>query len=495
MGFHISIKEDSERMLKKLKTSPEEIFPHRYHCYLLFLVGAPDEEAMDWLMKNLVPLDSLTGKELAFGIFMKSLKIPLEISGFDDSRRKPKIAARIPIDKFRDERFSAERIIKNNIHQHIYSGDEVMAITYATDIVAREFNVTDRLPCILLLDPIPFGNIHVVHLTNSICDHLIKLLRQSIHLYINESRNKPSAFSYTTEIIQAQENLDEWESKENRLVERIEKLNSDMARLKGKDPTATGMYEILRRLTEAKTYFEKGAIRKTKIALFGTAQAKDPNKTIIKLDSHSADTILNFLESQGLLLRTCIDTIDALKYQLADNGEGEKKARINYIYENYVSILIDTKGEMNVSGNKNDVQKWIDQLHKKRDEIIQEFYRLLPDIHQIEQEIEETFINKNRSRIDTVEKELDQAGKNLKEYKVQFISIKTKLEVELDAAIRLYQKSDPVLYSSIFVKQIKSLKLDGYLSQTKIAGGRFAENIFKPDTIMKIVELLHKMTG
>jgi len=484
-------------MLRALKTSPEEIFKNRYHCYLLFLVGSSDDEAMDWLVKNVASLDSLTGPEFAFGIFMKSLKIPLEIDS-EPSRDRPKIAASIPTEGLKADNFFIERIIKNHIHQHVYNGDEVMAITYATDIVAREFKVIDKLPCMLLLDPIPFGNIHVVQLTNLVCNQLIKIIRQSIHRYSNEPQDKPNAFSYTSAILDAQNDLELWERKEESFVKRFEKLNDDLARLKGEKASETRVGHIRERLNLARLHIENGAARKAKLALFGGSFKTHNNQYNFGLDFdiNSNESILSFIEKECFVIKKCIDTIDALTGYL----EGDEmtilwKNRLRVIYIKYIVPLLGLPEGIENDIDKRKVKIWIGKLENIKIELISTFHKLLPNIEIIDKKIKEKHQRENQQLIDVVQMELDKTQVEFMDYKQNYVTRKKKLEESLEESIRLYQKNDPITFSSLFVKEVKSLKMNSYLSQTKIAGGKFAENMFKPDTILKILEFLNKMTG
>jgi hypothetical protein len=496
MGFHIKINESSERMLSTLKTSPEEIFQSRYHCYLLFLVGASDDEAMNWLVKNVVSLDSLTGAEIAFGIFMKNLRIPLETNS-EPVKGKPVIAASIPIEGFKAANTSTERIIKNHLQQHVYNGDEVVAITYATDIVAREFRVLDRLPCMLLLDPIPFGNVQVVQLTNVVCNHLINIIRRSVYKYLYEKHDKPNAFSYTSAILDAQNSLDEWEHKGELLVKRIEKMNDDLARLKGMKSSETGVDHIRGRLELARLHLAKGAARKTRIALLGGSfRNYHTSNGGLPLDNNVRSTILQFLEKECTIIKQCNDTIFALTGYL-DEGEITYlgKERLESIYAKYiVSILHLQEGEGR-DIDKAKVKRWIEQLENEKVALITRFDHLLPDIDKIEKNIQDEYQRKNYQLIDKLQSDLLKVQVELTDHTENYVAKKKQLEALLDESIRLYQKNDPVTFSSTFVKEVRSLKMDGYLSQTKFAGGKFAESIFKPDTILKILDFISKMTG
>jgi hypothetical protein len=494
MGFHIRINKTSDKLLTTLKTSPEEIFKDRYHCYLLFLVGASDDEAMDWLIKNVVSLDSLTGAEIAFGIFMKNLKIPL-FTDSDLNNRPPKIVASIPAKEL-TEGNSYEDIIKRYIHEHVYDHDEVIAITYATDIVAKEFKVIDRLPCMLLLDPIPFGTIHVVQLTNVICKHLIKIIRQSIHKYFVETQGKPIAFSYTNAILDAQYNLEQFEHKKEIHIKQIEKINNELARLKGEKSSETGVDQIKKTLDSVKHHIDNGAARKTRIALFGGSfKNRHTSTSGLEIDDSTKEMILSFLENECAIIRENNDTMDALTGYLEMNDSTSLwRDRVGLIYSKHVAPLLGLPNGSEIDIDKIKIRSWIEQLKIRKEVLVSRIYKLLPDIETIENKIKEEYQRKNKQQIDVVQLELYNAQLEFENYKKNYIATKKKLEDLLDESIRLYQKNNPITFSSIFVKEVKSLKMDAFLSQTKIAGGKLTENIFKPDTILKILDLINKMT-
>lgn len=496
MGFHISIGSSSQRLLQTLKAAPEEIFPQQYHCYLLFLVGASDDDAMDWLIKNVTSLDSLTGQELAFGIFMKQLKIPVSVSSQGNNPTGPKLAATIPLEDFKDFESQIDRIIKDHIHQRIYSGDEVMAITYATDIVAREFNVTDRLPCIVLLDPIPLGKVHVVQLSPAICSNLFKILRQSIHKYLADIEGKPNAFSHASFILEAQNNISNWNKKGEQLRTKIEGLNNELNRLNGEDLNIKNKYlELTRCIDLVKQHITVGATRKIKNLLFGyTLETKF--KLELQAYISSQEAILDFLEQEGPVLNRLNRTIDSLEYYISNYQESEEfTKRVQVIYEEHVFKIIGEGSSILQAIDKPIIKKWIEKLTLKKNDLVNEFSSLLPGHLDIAKKIRQDFQDSNREVILTLQQMLQKSESELENYESSYYTRKENLEGQLDAALKLYQHNKPITFSSVFIKEVKSLKLDGYLSQTKVTGGRFVENLLKPDTIMKIFEFFQKTAG
>jgi DNA-directed RNA polymerase beta subunit len=183
MGFHITIELDREdrRLLDALRSSPEDVFGRPYAGYLLFLIGGADVEALEWLKQHLVPLDSLTGHDVAFAIFAEKvplrLSVPYDPHGARWGYREPKILGDVPIAKVQ----RIDSYIKSGNLGIVANGDQINAITYATDRLARAFGVLDQLPCLLVLDAFPADQIDVIELNANQLEVLFSVLRSAIN--------------------------------------------------------------------------------------------------------------------------------------------------------------------------------------------------------------------------------------------------------------------------------------------------------------------------
>jgi hypothetical protein len=142
-------------LLKRLKSDPGGVFPRPYKGYLLFLAGAPDQLALEWLTKNLVALDSLTGRHLAFAIFAKRFSFKVNATGLAQDGRadhRPPPGHEISASELAEGSYSVERIVKSGRLGWVADGDEVIAVTYATDEIASGLGLLDQLPCVVALD-------------------------------------------------------------------------------------------------------------------------------------------------------------------------------------------------------------------------------------------------------------------------------------------------------------------------------------------------------
>lgn len=180
MGFRVEIGDDKSRLLRNLRLTPSEVFEKPYGGYLLFLVGGADREALEWLADNVVTLDSLTDEHIAFAIFARSLRMRLHVNS---SLAPPELRRRnrsfeVPLDEIKTAG-SVSQLVKSHRLGWVLDGDEINAITYAVDEIARSFSVMDELPCVLLLDAVPKREFEIFHLTSSNLDSLVALLRRA----------------------------------------------------------------------------------------------------------------------------------------------------------------------------------------------------------------------------------------------------------------------------------------------------------------------------
>src|SRR5437870_5489894 len=127
MGFHVSVDDESERLIQLVRSDPSKVFGRLYSAYLLFLIGAPDEAELRWLLENAKALDSLTGQHLAYAVFAKQFKIKLRTHAMA-SDRPPRNVGQVRT-KSAIESKSVTRLVKAGEFGMVVDGDEVTAIT------------------------------------------------------------------------------------------------------------------------------------------------------------------------------------------------------------------------------------------------------------------------------------------------------------------------------------------------------------------------------
>jgi hypothetical protein len=196
MGFRIEIDENSERLLKKLRSDPAAVFEDAFTGYLLFLVGGSDEEILRWLADNIIALDSLTGSDLAFAIFAQRFTFRVHVP-YSNAPRDVQLED-IEVDLSDIEAANTLRgrdvetvgnaitaLVTSGRLGWVLDGTEITAITYGVDRTARAFNVLGDVPCLLVLDPLAATEFEVFHLTPDNTAIMIPLLRTTISRLIN----------------------------------------------------------------------------------------------------------------------------------------------------------------------------------------------------------------------------------------------------------------------------------------------------------------------
>lgn len=206
MGFYVSIDKYKMDVLRMLQKKPEEVFGKPYGGYILFLAGGADQEILLWISENIAILDSLTGDDIAFGIFAQNFRCRLNMR---NSTQKNSADRRV-IDMTLEELLSARSvtsIFKSGRHGWIMDGDEINAITYGTDEAARMFGVMAELPCMIIMDGVPKGSFEIFPLDTCSITFLITALRGSIQL-LRSAENYPYYRQLMNEVLMLQENKD-----------------------------------------------------------------------------------------------------------------------------------------------------------------------------------------------------------------------------------------------------------------------------------------------
>lgn len=178
MGFHVRLDEQSEELVRLVQSDPSTVFGRLYSAYMLFLIGERDENELKWLLDNAKALDSLTGRHVAYAVFAKEFKVRLRTHSLATDR-SPTVVGRIGIGDLQSTH-DVTRLVKDGRFGMVVDGDEITAITYGTDLVARELGLIDRLPCVVIVDAVPAKSLCVVKLDREVTASLMILLRKSI---------------------------------------------------------------------------------------------------------------------------------------------------------------------------------------------------------------------------------------------------------------------------------------------------------------------------
>lgn len=183
MGYHVRIDESSQILLNALTTEPSKVFGKLYSAYLLLLVTQHDKEQLDWIVANSPGLDSLTGRHLAFAVFAKSFPVKIRTDATPSLVQTllagvvhPKGPAEIPAELLRRPE-QVVRLVENGQFGVVLDGDELTAMTYGSDLVARELGLLGKLPCLVVIDGVPAQSPLVVPLTKKLLPELFPRLR------------------------------------------------------------------------------------------------------------------------------------------------------------------------------------------------------------------------------------------------------------------------------------------------------------------------------
>jgi hypothetical protein len=187
MGFHVQLDDDSRRIVDLVKTDPGKILGKPYAAYMLFLITEHDQAELDWLLDNAKALDSLTGNDIAYAVFAQRFNVRLRVN--EPATRKPKRLGDAEAANM-DTPAGVTRLVNSGKFGMVIDGDELTAITYATDKIASELDITDKLPCMVIIDAVPAEEPCIIKLDDQITGSLIQLLRKSIARFTADEGSK-----------------------------------------------------------------------------------------------------------------------------------------------------------------------------------------------------------------------------------------------------------------------------------------------------------------
>lgn len=196
MGFHVGLDDDSSKLVQLVSTDPSKVLGQLYAAYMLFLVGETDQAELKWLLDNAKALDSLTGDDLAYAVFAQRFTVKIKTGEFNVApARRPRNVGKASVADINTPR-GVRRLIKDGAFGMVVDGDELTAITYGTDRVARELGIIDKLPCLVVIDAVPAEDLCVIQLDEQLTGSLMKLLRQSIAQFsVDDGSKKVTAWA------------------------------------------------------------------------------------------------------------------------------------------------------------------------------------------------------------------------------------------------------------------------------------------------------------
>lgn len=232
MGYHVEIDDSSKRLLDLLSNTPEQVFGKPYVGYILFLATEHDRDQLEWIIENAPALDSLTGSNLAYAVFAKRFPVKLRVDGNDCLGRKPRNLGEVDADYFHRED-NVSRLVENGKFGVPIDKDELTAITYGTDIVARELNLIQHLPCLVIMDAIPEPNPLIVSMETEILPELFRLLRGGVARF-NKKNRITNIKNSVKKIIEIQSKIVDERLRYVKICNLIEKKKSNISSLYSK---------------------------------------------------------------------------------------------------------------------------------------------------------------------------------------------------------------------------------------------------------------------
>jgi hypothetical protein len=451
MGYMVAVDDDAATLLGHLKSAPDEIFGRPYAGYMLFLVGAADVEALDWLRGNAVSLDSLTGDHVAFAIFARRFDIKIRTNGSKSKRNRH--LGEVPLDKVHS-RDAVSRLVKSGRLGWVEDGDWLTAMTYGVDDIARSLGVLDSLPCLVLIDAIPEGQISVVPLDQANFSRLFAVMRKVIHNLIEE----PGFRAY----ISAIEEIACVDGAMSPLEAQLNELELRQSRVPEPESLEKNIISAYEQATIA---IAKGATRQF-MKIIRTLSVYPEEQRLVH---EEASRLQKELIRTDRTIRTLTHYLTEFSWPLA----GEARDRYIEVFEQYVVRLFEDRQMSLDSESPSQCEVLRQELQARRQVMVHDILSLLPSTEVAIQRA--LTVKKNRRAA------LDRQAAELR-------TTILALRKQRALAVRACLSAEHPSLASLFASISKRKKLVMTRRSIRATAGEFTRSMLSPETLLEIAK-------
>ena len=187
MGFHIGCA--GAELLRQLRRNASGFLSEPYSLYFIALATELDDEALTWLHKHEMQMDSLCGPYAASLLFYNKASlwaepIPrLRLREFDNG--KPFVIVDIKPTILGGGSDSVDEALRFDPRTQTEKDILIRSMTYESDAIARELGIIDRLPCFVIFDDPSSDVFYALSLSNP-DDNTFRDLRTLISSFVND---------------------------------------------------------------------------------------------------------------------------------------------------------------------------------------------------------------------------------------------------------------------------------------------------------------------
>lgn len=491
MGFHVQLEGGAGALLRKLKTTPAVVFDRPYKGYLLFLAGAADQDACQWIASNTFQLDSLTGRDIAFAVFARRFAMRLRVPsyGSNSGARWPTLLGEISPENLVDGAWTVERLVKSGRWGWVINGDELAAVTYAVDDIAKNLGVLDKLPCVIVLDAIPQSRINVIHLTPVMRESFIDLLRKSmaklsrVEGYDRLDHNVQRLLRIYAAIEPAKHR--------RAAVERVLKsAESALGQIEARGPVSPAeIDEISGRLVEATNALRSGSLREFRFAVTGGRKGL-PTKERSRLPGllwENMKAALHHAEGQHKSLHTLARTIQALK-SLASEEEPNRPDRFQLIVDKYVRKLLGERTCNNLTLGS--ISELIQELEHGREYVVASVMAHIPTQAELVSNLEAAQLESHKEHLSRARDKVAMLRAQLDALNADPEGPVRDAQASYEAAIQEYLSGRPPSLWAAISQTLREMKLTNYVSNVQLQASEVAAGIFNANFLLKVWEAL-----
>jgi hypothetical protein len=332
-------------------------------------------------------------------------------------------------------------------------GDEVTAITYAVDEMARGLGVVADLPCLVILDALPNQQFDILRLDSYSTERLIPLLRRA-----SAKLREPSTYGRYRQLVRRIADLEQ-EAEAQR--QDLQLLNVTLQRLQVPDEhSPSGVLNLLRNhLLSASTRQFRGAVKNLPVASIEQLSA------VRELATSKHELLVAYARSLYVLRK--------LEREYVDSNESVSK-RYDSICEQYIRPLLGADFPNN--GNSiSGIGEVLDELSRRQNTEVNLIMTHLPSGSEIEMHVSAERARRLQSQFQHMSEKRNEVA---------------RLEGEILLNLRVLADLKHPSLSSVFSAIAQEARLKTLRRSVQTQASNFLGSVFKPETLMKFLQVL-----
>jgi uncharacterized protein YicC (UPF0701 family) len=384
------------------------------------------------------------------------------------------------------------RLVESGRWGTVAEGDELTAMTYAVDDIAKRLQILDKLPCMVVLDAIPSSEIHVVTLSESICEQFVTVLRRAMNDFSKHDgygqleTDVGRLLSLHEEIKDIRRQCPALQDSLRRTEEQITSTDCSA------DVTRRDEANIRHALEKAKQALADGSLNRLRFALTGGSKSDNREAVpVLCMNRTTLERILASATASHPAMVAVNSALGSLRHLSSMTGP-ERKDYIDRVLTGKLTNLVSLHQIQLPESPLDDLDKTVSTLKQSKKHLAEQVAQLFPPAESLVDALRSARKRESEQK----QAKLRNEANRLREEIRQLVIIEPRLihekEESLENELRTFLKNKPPSLWSAISAQLRDLKLGGYATSAKSRLNEIATGMLSPEFLMKCMEATTK---